>query len=119
MLHFAQFLSTPFEVFEMNPFFTCCLIFVQTSFFSCFEHFFEKVSESNTMFYFGSFLSGQTQNETQQPKKLKPLNHINPKHPKHQNHKPSTPKHLNTLNTLNILNHKPPNTLNTLNNLNT
>ena len=38
------------------------LMFVQTSFFSCFEHLFDKVSESSSMLHFGSFLSGQNQN---------------------------------------------------------
>ena len=62
MLHFAPFLSTPFELYALNSILLFYLIFVNTSFFSCFEHFFDDVSESNPMLHFGSFLSGQTQN---------------------------------------------------------
>ena len=61
LLHVATFLSTPFEFFALNPIllFTSCLSKLQ--FFSCFEHFFVKVSESNPILHFRSFLSGQTQ----------------------------------------------------------
>ena len=57
MLHVARFLSTPFELYALNP----ILLFssVQT-FFQ--EHFqFDKVSESNPMLQFGFFFFRQTE----------------------------------------------------------
>ena len=47
ILHFAPFLSTPFESHALNP----ILLF------TCFEHFFDKVSEPNSMLHLRSFLS--------------------------------------------------------------
>ena len=62
MLHFAPFLSTPFEEYALNTvlLFTSVLSKLQIGI--CFEHFFEKVSESNSMLHFGSLLSGRTKN---------------------------------------------------------
>ena len=68
MLHFARFLSTPFELNALNSILLFTSIWSKLQFFSCFElSFFDKVSESNSMLHFGSFLSRQT-------KKLKPYN---------------------------------------------
>ena len=39
MLHFAPFLSTPFELYALNPFSLFCVIFVQTSIFQLFRAF--------------------------------------------------------------------------------
>ena len=87
MLHFAPCLSTLFEECALNPFLLLTL-FSKHQFYSCFEHFSEKVSESNSILHFGSFLSGRTQNQTLQSN---PQNPQTPKHPK-----PQTPKHPNT-----------------------
>ena len=52
-------LSTPFELYALNHHLTFYLMFVNTAshiFQECFEHFFDKVSESNSMVdTFGSF----------------------------------------------------------------
>ena len=46
-------------VIRPEPHLTIDLIFVQTSTFQLFEHFFDKVPELNPMLHFGSFLSRQ------------------------------------------------------------
>ena len=55
MLHFAPFLSTPFELYALNPMLHFAPFLSKLQFFSCFEHFFDKVSESNPILHFAFF----------------------------------------------------------------
>ena len=85
MLHFAPFLSTPFESYTLKPIllFTSFLSKLQ---FSAVSSIFCEGVRIEPHVHFGSFLSGQT--------KIKPKNQPLEPHTEH-------PKHLNTLN------HKP------------
>ena len=60
-MNFASFLSTPFELYALNTILLFTL-FLSNFIFQLFWVFFDKVSESNPMLHFGSFLSGQNQN---------------------------------------------------------
>ena len=52
---FCPIFVHPFEEYAPELLLTFYLIVVQPSIFSYFEHFFEKVSESNSILHFGSF----------------------------------------------------------------
>ena len=75
ILHFAPFLSTPFELYALNPILLFTSFLSKLHFSAVLSIFFVKESESNPILHFGSFLSGRTQNpQTPNTQTSEPLN---------------------------------------------
>ena len=94
MLHLALF-----DEYALNSFLLCTSYLSELQFFSCSEHFFVKVSESNPTFWVVFVLPNPKLNPTTKPLNPQtPQPHPDPKPPKHKNLKTLSkhPKHQET-----------------------